>query len=78
MTKKRKQRITRHLTESLIINNPVARHAHKSNRCVIFRDKTKYNRKANKKSFEPFLIALLNNAIRNGLQGFYSVVTQRP
>ena len=69
MTKKRKRPTIRNTLETPAIRNPIAKHAHKSNRCQVFRDKTKYDRKANKKSFEPFPIELFKVSMGNGLKG---------
>ncbi len=38
------------------INNLVAKHAHQFNRAVIFKDKSKYQRKAKHKCLEPFFM----------------------
>lgn len=37
--------------------NLVAKHAHYFNKAVIFKDKTKYQRKAKHKSIDPFFIS---------------------
>ncbi len=43
-------------TSTVNTNNLVAKHAHQFNKALIFKDKSKYQRKAKHKNFDPFLI----------------------
>lgn len=51
--KKRKKRLLNSAPEA---QNLVAKHAHYFNKAVIFKDKSKYQRKAKHKSFDPFIM----------------------
>lgn len=52
--KKRKKQQKNSAPETL---NLVAKHAHYFNKAVIFKDKSKYQRKTKHKSFDPFFIS---------------------
>ena len=49
------------------INNLVAKHAHYFNKAVIFKDKSKYQRKAKHKNLDPFFMRCMHY-IKNGLR----------
>ena len=49
---------------SVPLHNLVAKHAHQFNRAAVFKDKSKYNRKAKHKSSEPF--SIINLMIEKG------------
>lgn len=49
---------SKHL-ETDFIKNPVAKFAHQFNKAQVFKDKTKYQRKAKHKGKEPFLMLFL-------------------
>ncbi|NOQ13489.1 MAG: hypothetical protein GQ583_03280 [Methyloprofundus sp.] len=51
--------------------NLVAKHAHAFNKAVIFKDKSKYQRKAKHKSLEPFFM-LCAQSIKKGFSFFFS------
>jgi hypothetical protein len=42
------------------LRSPVARHAHKVNRAIVFHDRTRYKRKAKHKNLEPFPMAVIS------------------
>ncbi|GFO72148.1 hypothetical protein BJAS_P2135 [Bathymodiolus japonicus methanotrophic gill symbiont] len=46
--------------------NLVAKYAHSFNKAIIFKDKSKYQRKAKHKSFDPFFMQC-RHSIKNGL-----------
>ncbi|WP_428356938.1 DUF7230 family protein [Methyloprofundus sp.] len=46
-------------------HNLVAKHAHYFNKAIIFKDKSKYQRKAKHKSLDPFFIRCMH-FIKNG------------
>jgi hypothetical protein len=54
----------RQLLEKIIVQNPVAKFAHQFNKTLVFKDKTKYSRKAKHKTEEAFPIALNDRVIR--------------
>ena len=67
MAKRRKQKRMSNVDRDQVARNPVARFAHQFNRCKVYRDKSKYDRKAHKKSFEPFVMGILEISITKGL-----------
>ena len=60
--KKRKKHQKNSVPET---KNLVAKHAHYFNKAIIFKDKSKYQRKAKHKSFDPFFIRCMH-FIKNG------------
>ena len=50
-------------------NNLVAKHAHYFNKAVIFKDKSKYQRKAKHKPLEPFFMSCIHR-IKKGSRVF--------
>jgi len=58
---KRKQsnNIEKKRRDSRTISNPVARHAYKTNRCIAFRDRSKYIRKAKHNCQESWPMAVV-------------------
>lgn len=61
--KKRKKQLKNSAYEA---RNLVAKHAHYFNKTLIFKDKSKYQRKAKHKSFNPFFMQCIHS-IKNGL-----------
>ena len=47
--------------------NLVAKHAHSFNKALIFKDKSKYQRKAKHKGFDPFFMQCMHS-IKKGLK----------
>lgn len=64
--KKRKKQQKNSVPEA---KNLVAKHAHYFNKAIIFKDKSKYQRKAKHKSFDPFFIRCMHS-IKNGVTSF--------
>jgi hypothetical protein len=57
--KNRSNRIEKKRRDRPDINNPVAKYAHKTNRCIAFRDRSKYTRKAKHNGHESWPMAVV-------------------
>ncbi len=66
--KKRKKSHKNSVSE---VKNLVAKHAHHFNKAIIFKDKSKYQRKAKHKTFDPFFIKC-GHFIKKGSKFIYS------
>lgn len=65
---KRHRKHKRQLQEP-VLQNPVAKHAHKFNRAQVFKDKTKYQRKIKHKGREPFIMSF-KKGMTKGFKSF--------
>lgn len=52
------------LSTEIVLKNPVAKYAGQFNKAQVFKDKTKYQRKAKHKGREPFIVLLNKNIIK--------------
>ena len=68
--KKRKKQQKHSATET---KNLVAKHAHYFNKAVIFKDKSKYQRKAKHNNFDPFVMQCMHY-ITNG-SSFHKIIS---
>ncbi len=57
--KKRSNSIEKKRRDRPSLSNPVARHAHKTNRCIAFRDRSKYTRKTKHNGPESWPMAVV-------------------
>ena len=62
-------------TLSAVLHNPVAKYAHQFNKCQVFKDKTKYQRKAKHQGSEPFAISLYASLLQKVLSPPFKVST---
>jgi hypothetical protein len=59
------------------IHNPVAKYAHRTNRCHAFRDRTQYRRQPKHKNREPFPITAIVRSNRKGFSGFLVILIEK-
>jgi len=66
--KKRRKKTKLQQIEPPVIQNFVAKYARQFNKAAVFKDKTKYQRKAKHKAKEPFIVSLNKGIIK----GFFA------